>query len=226
MTLRRLLLALPFLCSWCDPSLAFLHDMAEMTVTGTPGTGTITLNAAVSGYQTFAASGVIDGEIVSYSIRDVGGTWEVGRGTYTASGTTLTRGALYSSNSNSAISATSSAVVWIAVLAEDHGDLATVVLTSNNYNVAQDDCGKVLLLPTGTTPTVTLPNINLPTLAKCVIGFVQTTAVQYTIQAASGGTVTNKSSFTKTAGQYAIVTAVLVTPSVSAAVWYWTGDGA
>ena len=31
-----------------------------MTVTGTPGTGTITLNAASSGYQTFAAAYAAD----------------------------------------------------------------------------------------------------------------------------------------------------------------------
>ncbi len=223
--IRRLLLALPFLCSWCDPSHAFLHDMAEMTVTGTPGTGTITLGSAVTGYQTFANAGVVDGELVSYSIRD-GANWEVGQGTYTASGTTLARGAIYSSNSNSAISATSAAVVWIAVLAEDLGKTYTVALTSNNYNVQKSDCGKILILPTGTTPTVTLPNINSPTVGKCVVGFIQNTATQYTIQAASGGSVFNNGSFTKTKAIYAVVVAVLIVPSDSAATWYWTGDGA
>lgn len=215
--IRRLLLALPFLCSWCNPSLAFLHDMAEMTVTGTPGTGTITLGSAVSGYLTFAASGVIDGELISYSIRD-GANWEVGRGTYTASGTTLTRGSIYSSNSNSAISATSAAVVWVAHLAEDHGDVEAVTLTSNNYNVVQADCGKILLLPTGTTPTVTLPNINMPTLGKCIVGLVETTATTYTIQAASGGSVAPAAK-TTTAGINTTVVAILITPSPSAAAW-------
>ncbi len=215
--IRRLLLALSFLCSWCDPSHAFLHDMAEMTVTGTPGTGTITLNAAVTGYQTFANAGVIDGELISYSIRD-GSNWEVGQGTYTASGTTLTRGAIYSSNSNSAISATSSAVVWIAVLAEDLGKTYAVTLTSNNYNVLQSDCNKILLLPTGTTPTVTLPNINAPTIGKCVIGLVETTAVTYTIQATGSGTVAPASK-TTTAGINTTVVAILITPSASAAAW-------
>ena len=223
--IRRLLLALPFLCSWCDPSHAFLHNRVEMTVSGTPGTGTITLGSAITGYQTFDAGGVVDGELISYAIQD-GVNWEVGQGTYTASGTTLTRGAIYSSNSNSAISATSAAVVWIAALAEEFGKTYTPTITSHNYNVQASDCGKILLLPTETTPTITLPNINSPTVGKCVVGLVQTTATQYTIQAASGGTVVNTGSFTKTKAIYAIVTAVLVVPSVSAATWYWTGDGA
>ncbi len=215
--IRRLLLTLPFLCSWCDPALAFLHDMAEMTVSGTPGSGTITLGSAVTGYQTFANAGVVDGELVSYSIRD-GANWEVGQGTYTASGTTLARGAIYSSNSNAAISATSAAVVWIAVLAEDLGKTYAVTLTSNNYNVLQSDCNKILLLPTGTTPTVTLPNINTPTIGKCVIGLVETAAATYTIQAASGGTVAPASK-TTTAGINTTVVAILITPSASAAAW-------
>ncbi len=214
---RRLLLALPILCSWCDPSHAFLHDMAEMTVSGTPGSGTITLGSAVTGYQTFANAGVVDGEFVSYSIRD-GSNWEVGQGTYTASGTTLTRGAIYSSNSNSAISATSAAVVWIAVLAEELGKTYAVTLTSNNYNVLASDCNKILLLPTGTTPTVTLPNINAPTIGKCVIGLVETAAATYTIQAASGGSVAPAAK-TTTAGINTTVVAILITPSGSAAAW-------
>lgn len=95
-----------------------LHNMAKMTVSGTPGTGTITLGGTVSGFQDFASAGVVDAEEISYSISD-GSDWEVGRGIYTASGTTLSRGPIYSSNSNAAISASSSAIVFIAALAED-----------------------------------------------------------------------------------------------------------
>jgi hypothetical protein len=105
--------------------MATPYDMANMTVTGTPGTGTITLNAAVSGYQTFAAAGVPNGATVSYGISDAAGAWEVGRGVYTSSGTSLTRGPIYSSNSNAAISATSAATVRVTLLAEDLSGLST-----------------------------------------------------------------------------------------------------
>ena len=94
-----------------------------MTVSGTPGTGTITLGSASSGFQSFAAAGVANGDKVSYVIED-GVNWEVGQGTYTSSGTTLSRGAISSSNSNNAINASSSATVFLSVLAADISGVA------------------------------------------------------------------------------------------------------
>lgn len=101
--------------------------MAKMSVSGTPGTGTITLGSAVSGFQTFDAAGVLDQEIITYGISDAGGIWEVGYGVYTTSGTTLTRNPRYSSNSNSAASLTSTATVWVTALAEDLNALKIAV---------------------------------------------------------------------------------------------------
>src|SRR5580704_9386252 len=97
-----------------------LYDMVKMTVSGSPLTDTITLDAAVPGFQTFAAAGVPNGGTVSYSASDLEGSiWEAGRGTYGLSGNTLTRGPLWSSAGGSAVSLTSTAVVWITILAED-----------------------------------------------------------------------------------------------------------
>lgn len=113
-----------------------LHDVAKMTVTGTPGTGTITLNAASTGYQTFAASGVVDQEVLSYRIDD-GSNWEVGTGTYTVSGTTLSRGVVFSSNANALISATSAALISIVALAPDYSKvlLSEIVTAASQSNV-------------------------------------------------------------------------------------------
>lgn len=66
-----------------------VRDRVKSTTT-TTGTGTITLGAAASGYQGFSVIG--DGNTTYYTITDTStGAWEVGIGTYTASGTTLSR---------------------------------------------------------------------------------------------------------------------------------------
>lgn len=69
----------------------------------TTGTGTITLLGAVVGFQSFSVIG--NGNTTFYTIAlDSAGEWEVGIGTYTASGTTLSRDiVLESSNSGSLV---------------------------------------------------------------------------------------------------------------------------
>ncbi len=64
----------------------------------TAGTGTLTLAGASAGFQSFAVIG--DGNTTYYTIVDsVANTWEVGIGTYTASGTTLSRDTVLSNSS-------------------------------------------------------------------------------------------------------------------------------
>jgi hypothetical protein len=81
-----------------------LADRVQETST-TTGTGTITLAGAVSGYQSFSAVG--DGNSTYYGIVNANGEWENGIGTYTSSGTTLSRATvLSSSNSGSLVNFT------------------------------------------------------------------------------------------------------------------------
>ena len=94
-----------------------LVNRAKMS-TSTTGTGTITLGSAETGYQSFADAGVADGDVIRYVIED-GDAWEIGSGTYTATGTTLTRTVDESSNSDAALNLTGSAVVFITAAAED-----------------------------------------------------------------------------------------------------------
>jgi hypothetical protein len=83
-----------------------LKDRVKETST-TAGTGTLTLDGAVTGFQSFAAVG--NGNTTYYAIADnATGAWEVGIGTYTSSGTTLSRTTvLSSSNGGSLVSFTS-----------------------------------------------------------------------------------------------------------------------
>jgi hypothetical protein len=63
----------------------------------TAGTGTLTLAGAVTGFQSFAAVG--NANTTYYAIVDnATGAWEVGIGTYTSSGTTLSRDTVFSSS--------------------------------------------------------------------------------------------------------------------------------
>jgi hypothetical protein len=80
-----------------------VKDRVRETTT-TTGTGTITLAGAFTGFQSFSVIG--NGNTTYYTIAGQGtNEWEVGIGTYTASGTTLSRDTvLESSNSNSLVS--------------------------------------------------------------------------------------------------------------------------
>lgn len=79
-----------------------IADRVKETTT-TTGTGTVTLAGAATGFQSFAAVG--NGNTTFYTIADqIGSNWEVGIGTYTSSGTTLSRDTvLASSNSGSLV---------------------------------------------------------------------------------------------------------------------------
>jgi hypothetical protein len=77
-----------------------VKDRVQETST-TSGTGTLTLNGAITSFQSFSSIG--NGNTTYYTITD-GLNWEVGIGTYTLSGTTLSRDTvLSSSNSNSLV---------------------------------------------------------------------------------------------------------------------------
>ena len=91
-----------------------IKDRVKETTT-TTGTGTLTLAGAVTGFDSFADVG--DSNTTYYSCTD-GTDFEVGIGTYTLSGTTLSRDTIFESSStkitadvNGAVSASASVTV-------------------------------------------------------------------------------------------------------------------
>ena len=107
--------------------MAKLFNRAKMN-TSTTGAGTITLGSAETGFQSFADAGVANSDVVQYVIED-GSSWEIGTGTYTASGTTLTRSPSESSGGGSALSLSGSAKVSITVIADDFKKLQLAGVT-------------------------------------------------------------------------------------------------
>tara|TARA_B100001939_G_scaffold339622_1_gene346661 strand:- start:613 stop:2340 length:1728 start_codon:yes stop_codon:yes gene_type:complete len=112
-----------------------LKNRAKMS-TSTTGTGTITLGSAEDGYQTFSDAGVANSDVVRYIIED-GSNFEIGTGTYTSSGTTLSRTVIESSNSDAAINLSGSATVFIGATAEDIPSLSLTATASGALSNGQ-----------------------------------------------------------------------------------------
>lgn len=118
-----------------------LADRVKETTT-TTGTGTVTLLGASTGFQSFAAVG--NGNTTYYTIAgQTGSEWEVGIGTYTSAGTTLSRTTvLASSNSGSLVTFSAGTkdvfVTYPAGYAVAATNVGTSgqVLTSNGTGVA------------------------------------------------------------------------------------------
>jgi hypothetical protein len=140
-----------------------LADRVQETTT-TTGTGSVTLGGAVLGYQSFAVVG--NGNTTFYTIADQGGAnWEVGIGTYTSSGTTLSRDTvLASSNSGSLVSFTAGTkTVFVTYPAEKSVntnaagniqlDFTNATLTSRNSFQTSTTNGStgIYALPNGTS---------------------------------------------------------------------------
>jgi hypothetical protein len=131
-----------------------VKDRVQETST-TTGTGTITLAGAVSGFQSFSVIG--NANTTYYAI--VGGTeWEVGLGTYTLSGTLLSRDTiLESSNGGTAVNFSAGTKnVFVTYPAEEsvYQDLTNTAYApqfaaSNGLNLNNGTIGTSYTFPTG-----------------------------------------------------------------------------
>lgn len=166
--------------------MAKLYNLARMS-TATTGTGTITLGSAVSGYLTFAQAGVSNADVVDYAIKD-GANSEIGTGTYTSSGTTLTRTVTNSTNSNAAINLSGSAEVFISPRAATLNDAS--LITTGTISAARMGGG------TADATTVLYGDNNFRKTGRVLLN---------TLTASSSAQLDDTTSLTSTYGEYEIV---------------------
>ena len=118
-----------------------VKDRVRETTT-TTGTGTITLGGAATGFQSFSVIG--DANTTFYTIQLANtNEWEVGVGTYTLSGTTLSRDTiLESSNGGSAVNFSAGTkdvfVTYPAEKAIYQGNLPTKMIVTKRDSTTAD----------------------------------------------------------------------------------------
>lgn len=176
-----------------------LFNLARMTVSSS-GTGTITLNAAVSGFLTFdlaGASTAATGQQVTYAINDTTQS-EIAKGTYYSSGPSLTRGSsldgMKSTNGNSPINMSNAAQVFITPSANDlnntFGQCKLTYTSSNVITLAPFNGNKLTI----NSYTETIPSAGV-TLNST--GVTMTASTDYFVYAyMSSGTMTMEVSTT------------------------------
>lgn len=208
------------------------------------GTSTLSLGPAVAAFRD--SSALIDGGEYSYSIQQ-GSNYEFGRGIYDASGPSLTRGVIGSSNGNAPLNLSANAVIVFPALAEDlqvpgpqgpqgiAGPAGTtgamgangaginmpVVGRAGAYTLALVDRNTFIIWSDADDVVVTIPaSADVVFLTGDVIAIEQGGEGTVTIAAAEGVTMNCRGEATGTAGQFA----VCQLKYVGGDVWTLLGD--
>jgi hypothetical protein len=179
-----------------------LADRVKETTTST-GTTAITLAGAATGYQTFS-SAVGNANTTYYTVADqTGANWEVGIGTYTTSGNTLSRDTvLASSNAGSLVTFTAGTKdVFVTYPAE------RALYTGG---------------PLGTPTSGTLTNCTFPTLNQNTTG---TAATATNLASGSAGTIPYQTASGTTAMLAVGTTGQVLTSNGAAAPTWATASG-
>lgn len=166
--------------------MAFALGNLIKVTTSTTGTGTVSISGTVSGFLSMADGGISDGDKVTYVIEN-GDNSEIGVGTYTSSGTTLSRDTVYAStNSGNKVSLSGASTIAVTVAAEN------LVVKDDSGNIA---LGSGTVTSTGggsltgtwsNLGTVTTIDINGGTIDGTAIGLSTPEAGEFTTIAANG----------------------------------------
>lgn len=141
------------------------------------GTGNFVVSAAITGYQTPASAGAVNGTVYSYRAESADKSqWEEGFGAYTVSGTTLARSTITanSSGGSTAINFTSAPNVYITALSADLANASLLIAGTlpdarlSNTIAAGGPTGSATVIPVitydahGRLTAVTTANITVP----------------------------------------------------------------
>lgn len=190
-------------------------NRAKMT-TSTTGTGTITLGSPSGGFQTFAAAGVVTGDVVRYVIED-GLDWEIGLGLYNSSGPTLSRGSLTASSTGSVLSLSGAAVVFIAQAAEDVPEEAWIQQNAT-YTLANSASTQKLFDAGSTNGTLTITPGIYRYEALIYLTAMSSTTGNAGFSLVGAGTATIGSAFSQSLGIDGPINAAAAASSIS-----WSG---
>lgn len=186
-----------------------LADRIQETTT-TTGTGTVTLLGAVQGYQSFAAVG--NANTTYYTIAGQGTSeWEVGLGTYTSSGTTLSRTTvLGSSNAGSLVNFSAGTKNVFVTYPASQATLldATQTLTNKTIQGGAISSGTVVASTSGTSIDFT----SIPSWVKQIT--VMFNGVSFTATSPFGIVQIGSGSFT-TSGYLGTMTTLVSASSVT-----------
>jgi hypothetical protein len=143
-----------------------------------PGTGTVTLGTTPTGFQAFSAVG--NGNVTYFAIVDpISGDWEVNYGTYTSSGTTLSRNAtpLSSSSAGALVNFTGAVDVFLT-----YPSSRSVYLDAAGFAVTTLDIGTLGV----STANISTANITAGTVANAPVSNTDIVNKQYADAIASG----------------------------------------
>jgi hypothetical protein len=167
-----------------------VYDRVQQTGTANT-TVSFTLTGSVSGFQSFAVVG--NGNTTFYAATDASGDWEVGVGTYSSTGPTLTRTTiLSSSNSGSAVTFSGTVTVFVTYPSEKSVNLdasgnvsALGTITSAVWN------GTTIPVAYGGTGVTSSSGANSVVLRDANVNISANNVFQgYAATATSGGTTT------------------------------------
>ena len=168
-----------------------LYDRVQQTGTANT-TISFTLSGSVTGYQSFSVVG--NGNTTYYGATDTSGNWEVGIGTYSTTGPTLTRTTiLSSSNTGSAVTFSGTVTVFVTYPSERSVNLnasgnvsALGTVTSGTWN------GSTIPVAYGGTGVTASSGVNSVVLrdADGNIAGVNNVEVGFTATTAAGGITT------------------------------------